>query len=354
MKRNKAESKYGVKQVLKGNIMRNLKLFGASYAAGLIGDPDIRLTPIEIYLNMTGQKPLYDLSDNKRVQWGKRLENSIIDSFEKDYNVEMERQVTFYTPSNELYCATPDGIDRNGKKGSSSENWLKKGICLEVKNVASDKSWRYSQGVPNAEYCQLMWQAKIINEYLEHIGKPAFKLKQIVLRALFGGNEDVDFWTPVDEGFISNLTEVVDNFVATYVIPKKEPPPDSSKAYSDYLFRKFPEVKEPQKKKLLKITEDHPDLAIIEKYFTTRSQIKSLEAFQQKNENEIKALIEDKYGLQSPLGKILWFNRKGSVSWKPIAEQIIKQFEIPDSLVQKLIEQNTGNPSRSFVPYPKK
>lgn len=333
---------------------RDWSLMGASYVAGLIGDPDIRITPIEIFLAMTKQKPLYDLSQNKRVQWGKRLENSIIDSFEKDHNVEMERQVTFYSRSNELYCATPDGIDRDGKEETPGETWLEKGICLEVKNVASDKAWRYVNGVPKSEYCQLMWQAKIINEYLEPIGKSDLKLSQVCLRALFGGNDDVDFWTPVDEIFISNLTEVVDDFVQTYVIPKKEPPPDSSKAYADFLFRKFPEVAEPEKKELLEITEDHPDLSIIKKYFTTRSQIKSLEAFQQKNENEIKALIEDRYGLQSPLGKILWFNRKGSVSWKPIAEQLIKQFKVPESLVQKLIDQNTGNPSRSFVPYPKK
>lgn len=301
---------------------RDWSLMGSSYIAPLICDmldDSTFLTPIEIYRLMRKEMKV-DLSHVKRIQWGSRLESAIIQSVEDDYGLHLSRNITFYHPDKKYFCSTPDGINFENK------------FLLECKNV--DGLFRYKWNgdgetemqIPRYVYVQTQWHLHIANMQGHD------RIDRALIRALFGGNEDKDYWINYDKNFCIEMEDIGEQFIHNYVMTGMPPPIDCSRAYSEYLLSLYPpEVVAPQKDWL--VTDDKEIIDLVKHLLSCRDACDIADNALQLAKNKLQNVIGEMYGVKTIEGNVSWYPRKGSVSKSKVLDEILPLAVKDDDMV---------------------
>jgi len=289
---------------------RDWSLMGSSYITPIICDLlDDRtfLTPIEVYQLMKKLMKI-DLSHVKRVQWGSRIEAAIIKSVEDDYGVTLEHNKTLYHPSNHYFCSTPDGVNFDER------------FLLECKNVDSLLRYKWENGdgpvIPRYVYVQTQWHLHLANMQGHDI------IERALVRALFGGNDDKDYWVDYDPGFGSEMEDVGKHFIENYVEPGVAPPIDCSKPYSKYLLSLYPPDVVKDKNDWL-ITDNIEVISLVKHALTCRDACDIADDALQLAKNKLQNVIGEKYGVKTTEGNVSWYPRKGSISKSKVLSELV-------------------------------
>jgi putative phage-type endonuclease len=180
-------------------------------------------TPYEIWAQKTGLAPIEDLSDNRHIEWGNRLENEIARWYaDKTGRQVMEVHETFRHPDLPFLGANIDRRIVNLPGG------------LECKNVDrfaaigkdGEEKWGKEDGsdkVPHRHFIQCM-------SYLA-----TTRLEFWDLCALIGGNDPRIYTIKPDPAIIQGILKIGIDFWA--LVEKKTPPPAFDIADAK---RKFP------------------------------------------------------------------------------------------------------------------
>ncbi len=158
---------------------------GGSDAAAAIGVSRWK-SPLELWLEKTGQQEPQDLSDNAAVEWGTRLEDVIADKFKEEHpELRVERKRA--TLISKAYPHMLANLDRviTAQDGS-------KGI-LEIKTAGQYSKDAWEDGVPLEYYSQ-------VSHYLAVTG-----FDFVYVAVLIGGRDYREYYLGRDEEDIATL-----------------------------------------------------------------------------------------------------------------------------------------------------
>lgn len=177
---------------------------GGSDIGAILGVSPFK-TPVDVFLAKTQPNPVEET--NERFYWGHALEQPIIDRFQLDNNVAIERprEISAH-PEHKWMIANLDGIILFEKKG-----------VLEVKTVSAfgSKEWGVegSDEVPLSYVAQCAWYMAVMNvDYAK-------------IAALFGGNDYREFHIDRDYDLENMLISKGEEFWFNHVIPCIAPEP---------------------------------------------------------------------------------------------------------------------------------
>ena len=319
---------------------------GGSQAAAIIGVHPYS-GPINVFQDAFGMGEPFE--GNEATYWGNRLEGPVRGRFAADHDV------AIHVPPESLHCdplqnlmisasdveqsptawrrATPDGIvvDHNGI-------W-QYGLEVKTAGIRSAHRWGESgtQVFPIEYRIQCLW-------YMNVTG-----LRRWDIAVLIGGQEYREYSiirTAKVEHEIRQLDDDVAAWYERHIIGEVAPPPDASEAYARYLATQHPA---PVTGEI--IDADPVVTGSISALCEIKQDMKLLASQKVGHENIIAAAIGDDLGVRSDLGTIKWSERKGSVKWKAVAEELYDahcENIGTDTPLASFADANRGKPSRTL------
>lgn len=253
---------------------------GGSDAAAVMGFSPFA-TPYTVWLEKTRRVEPQDLSDNESVYWGTVLEKDVADEFAKRHPEMMVRRKTGVMQSKERpwQFATVDRVtqDERGRRG-----------ILEIKTAGAHRASDWDDGVPSYYLPQP-------THYLAVSGYDYFDVA-----VLIGGQKYREFHYERDEADIAALNEREQEFWEEYVVKDVPPIVTGKKADSDALLSQYMEN---DGEYLQMLDEDLPDVA---KRIALAGLVKIHEEEIREIDNQLKQIIGDAKGIQTPKRKITW------------------------------------------------
>lgn len=179
---------------------------GGSDAAAVVGLSPYK-TPYEVWLDKTGQSEPEDLSANRRVKWGIRLEDSIADGYAEETGRQVRRVNRILRhPEYPFILANIDREIVGAKAG------------LECKNVGDDVARFSGQWGPSyTDQCSQPFHIQC-QHYMLVTGKPWWELA-----ALIGGNDLRIYPIMRDDAVIEMLLSVYIAFWNENVLKRVAP-----------------------------------------------------------------------------------------------------------------------------------
>lgn len=258
-------------------IAKRLEGMTATDVAAIVGCHPHR-GPINVYLEKVGQAPPF--IGNKRTKWGEILEPAIRNDYEERHNVTVEVHGTHAHPRHEWWMATPDGLvyPRGSRMPVAG---------LEIKVHGHAEIWagniEYGQPgtdeVPPHELIQCEW------------GMGATELDRWDLVTFIDGVPE-DYRIHRDDELIRMLEERAERFLVDNVRARVPPEPDGSKAWDDWLKRRW----EKNTAELVSVDLDPATMQMIYGLRDLRVEAFDLEAKTDRLIQEIKTLIGDRAG----------------------------------------------------------
>jgi putative phage-type endonuclease len=196
------------------------KGIGGSEVATLLLPDHAFSSPLELFLDKTGQLPERDFSKNEAIEWGNRLESEIANKYSDVFNAKlMEPPESFVHPEYNFLVANPDRLIVGEKKG------------LEIKNVGLRQSafWGPSGTDLIAEY-----YVPQVMHYLLVLDYDNWDVA-----ALVGGNEFRYYHFQRDKEYDEIIIEVVGDFWNNHVTTGIPPAHDWYHPSSKHLLKKL-------------------------------------------------------------------------------------------------------------------
>jgi len=137
-----------------------------------------------------------------------------------------------------------------------------------------------------------------------------------------------------------HLIGVAEDFWRSYILTRRPPPPDATKAYGKYLESRYPG----SNKEILEADTEQEDLLRL--YFEAEHRVEQAEEKKQGLRNLICDAIGGAHGIAGECGKVSWSPVEGrtTVDWKAVA----KEAGVSDDLIARHTKQ--GNGYRRFFP----
>lgn len=318
-------------------LIRNPRYIGGSDVAAVCGISDWA-TPIQVYCRLTHRPvPGYgDLENNEPIYWGRMLEPAILQSMADDLGIKFERNM-FINHPDKPFVISPDGF--------SKEN----AFYAEVKNIAFQKRAKYGQEGTEEIEKQYLMQVQHGLGVMRSAGYN--NINQCHFRALFGGQKKVDYFIKYDPEFIKIMWEILDDFLENHIKPEVPPEPDHSKAYLEFLMNEY-DFPDPDSKTYGKSTSEIDNKILEREQIIGR--IKAMESDKQKLTNEVCAEIKSDYGLESDIGKFLWYPVSGRVKESAVIVELMQKYNITESEIEALREKHRGDDFRVPRFYPRR
>lgn len=299
---------------------------GASEAPAVVGvNPWAK--PIDVYMRKLGL--VDEQPETPRMRAGNKLERTILEwgAEELGLTVLPTGTETLRHPELTWLFATPDGrivLPRAGRhepgpgviRGAGYEDLF--GPIVQVKNVG-DRSARYwgesgTDEIP--DYVRIQVEVE-----LEVTGQP-----EGWVFALLGGYDLRTYPIKRDPVIARGVIEICQRFWFEHVVAESPPALDGSPASHDFLAKKFPQhsdeilVATPAAERLMERLREAERAA-------ARAEAEADEARAQ-----LKALIGDRAGIESYLGRVTWKKTaSGGIDYKALAEEM----KAPRALIEK-------------------
>lgn len=266
---------------------------GGSDAAAILG-LNKYATPYTVWLEKTNRTEPEDLSENEKVYWGNVLEPVIAEEFVlRHFEFKIEEPGAMY--QSEEYPWMLASVDRvifeQTEKIKAEKvtitRWEPKGI-LEIKTCGERMRPEWEDGVPDYYLAQ-------VNHYLAVTG-----YDYAYVAVLIAGQEYREYKIERDEEDIQWLNCKEMEFWNEYVEADQVPPLRGNSADSDALLGQFPVADD----MFVKALDD--DLPQLEEYVKLGTTIKELEEKRKELGNEIKLMIGDHWGIETPKYTIKW------------------------------------------------
>ena len=272
---------------------------------------------------LTAEKP-----DNLRFKIGRKFEGPIAELYAEQEGVKLLKVDGLYhhkDPSIPL-VGTPDRLIVGQERG------------LEVKTA--DPAVAHTWGEPGTDEIPLYYTTQVAC-YMALLGYNDWDVA-----VLFGTSDFRIYRLHRDLELENMILERAKEFWQTYIVGDKEPPPDSSKSYGEYLGKKYPRNVMPM------LVADTLQTGYVEKLIDVRGRLKILEEDERYLENLIKSDLGENEGLLSDAGKITWKATKDTekVNWEAIARELHPAIPVP--LIEKHTEVKPG--VRRFLVAPSK
>lgn len=210
------------------------------------------------------------------------------------------------TPDRFVYeCGGEEALQRVAE--SKPADWL-----LECKLVGgwaarnwSEQGDEEADRIPSYVYTQVQWQLRVLG------------YQRCDVAALLFGTTFEPFKVYRDEPFIASLKEIAQDFWVNNVLARKPPSPDGTKAYSDFLARRFPHIHTQAK-----ITAPPGAHELASLYEHQRRIIFDARKEQERLGQELMKMVGSSAGLQGPWGEVAWSQVKGRVDVKKLASSL--------------------------------
>ena len=260
-------------------IKERIGYLGGSDAAAVIGLNRWR-TQLQVWAEKTGEIEPPDLSDNKYVKMGNKLEPLVCDLFTEETGLKVRRvNETIYHPKYKFLAAN---IDRK---------LVGEDTILEVKTTSAYKSKEWDADEMPIEYIVQVMHYLAVTGY-----------KKAYLAVLIGGNDFRYKEIQRDEKAIAELVKKEVDFWQNYVVPKVMPMQVSA-ADSDVLLGLFPTAETGTEVKL-----DNEVDSVIEQLESAKQDYNAANSLVNKLKNQLKAHIKENEIGVSPLYRITWKN----------------------------------------------
>jgi putative phage-type endonuclease len=280
------------------------KGLGGSDAAAILGLNGYK-TPYGVWLEKTGRVTPVDISDKEAVYWGTVLEDVVAHEFAKrhaDMSVR-RKNATLASKDRPWQLANVDRVikDTRGRWG-----------VLEIKTAGTFRADDWAEGIPDYYLPQCI-------HYLAVTGFEFF-----AVACLIGGQHYVEYFYERDEEDVAYLNDQEAAFWNEHVLADKMPP--VSAGDGDALIGQHPCAGD----EYLQMLDD--DVPQIEELQDVTALIKRLEADKKRLANELKVLIGDSAGIQTPTMRVTWprsectsFDTK---AFKAAEPELAKKYEV--------------------------
>lgn len=252
---------------------------GGSDASAIMGLNQYS-TPYTVWLEKTGRVTPEDISEKDAVYWGNVLEDVVAAEFAKrhpDWNV-ARRNALLQSIERPWQQASVDRLvtDERGRKG-----------ILEIKTAGSFRADDWEDGIPAYYLPQPI-------HYLAVTGREFF-----AVAVLIGGQKYREFVYERDEEDVAYLIE---QEAAFWDLVERDIPPAVSGADADAvaLLNQHPAAGDGM---IQKLDEDVPQIKALEEI---TKAIKDAEAEKKRLCNELKDMIGDAKGIETPTVKVTW------------------------------------------------
>lgn len=252
---------------------------GGSDASAIMGLSPFA-TPYTVWLEKTGRVAPEDISGKEAVYWGNVLEDVVAAEFAKRHpDMAVRRKnATLVSRERPWQRANVDRVvrDADGRMG-----------VLEIKTAGAYRADDWAEGIPDYYLPQPI-------HYLAVTGYEFF-----AVAVLIGGQTYREFTYERDEADIALLNE---QEAAFWALVEQDAPPAVSGADADAaaLAHQHPGAGDEY---LQMLDEDVPQIAALE---NVSAAIKKLEAEKRRLANELKAVIGDAKGIQTPAMRVTW------------------------------------------------
>jgi len=264
--------------------------------------------------------------DNLRFQIGRKFEGPIAEIYAEREGVKLLKVDGLYTHPDAPLVGTPDRLIAGQKKG------------LEIKTA--DPAIAHTWGEPGTDQIPLYYTTQVAT-YMALLGYDDWDVA-----VLFGTSDFRVYRLHRDMELENMILERAREFWSTYVVGDKEPPPDSSRSYGEYLVKKYPKNVMPM------LVADSQQASHIAELIVVRNTKKELEETESLIENIIKAEIGENDGILSDFGKVTWKATKDTekIDWEGIARELTPM--VPPPLIEKHTTVKPG--VRRFLVSPSK
>ncbi len=287
----------------------------------------------DVFLRITG-KTGWNGKSNPVAEWGREVEDSILDNFERIRKVKLIRQVTYQHPDIDWAVATPDGVDRDFP------------VCVDAKNLDWERAEDLAGGnLPDYYRAQGIWQIGIYNAWAEKHGLPL--LTESVFHVCIAGRPPQSFICAWDKNVFEKMMQIVHDFHAKTM---RGIPPDmrATENVKQSLMEYFqPDDEAITEKTLVPADEDTiRNVTILKQLKAWEKELGEAIAFY---EAQVCRKIGNAYGLDLGDGRrVIWPYSKGAVKNKALLDEIVKRTKFPLHELEELKEKFRGKPSRKL------
>ena len=296
---------------------------GGSEMAAILG-----VSPWETAVDVWARKKglTSEQPDNLRFKIGRKFEGPIAELYAEQEGVKLLKVDGLYRHPGAPIVGTPDRLIAGQERG------------LEVKTA--DPAVAHTWGEPGSDQIPLYYTTQVAC-YMALLGYNDWDVA-----VLFGTSDFRVYRLHRDLELENMILERAKEFWQTYIVGDKEPPPDSSRSYGEYLVKKYPRNVMPM------LVADTLQTGYIERLIDVRGRLKAMQEDETLLENMVKAEIGDNDGILSDAGKITWKASKDTekVDWEGIAKELIPM--IPPPLIEKHTTKKPG--VRRFLVAPSK
>lgn len=264
---------------------------GGSEAAAILG-LNKYATPYTVWLEKTNRAEPDDLSDNQKVYWGTVLEPVVADEFARrhpEFKVHAPGAM-YQSVEYPWMLASVDRVIYEEDELARSKHgkvYVPKGI-LEIKTCGERAKVDWEDGVPDYYLAQ-------VNHYLSVTG-----YEYAYVAVLIAGQEYREYKVERDREDIQWLNCKEMEFWFEYVEADKVPPLRGNRADSEALLGQYSVADD----LFVKMLDD--DAPQVGQYVEIGEKIKELEQEKSRLNNEIKMMIGDHWGIETPKYTIKW------------------------------------------------
>ena len=273
---------------------------GGSEVAAILGISPWQ-SPADVWARKRGLIP--EQEDNLRFKIGRLFEAPIAQIYADQEGVKLLTVDGLYhhpDPSIPL-VGTPDRLIVGKRKG------------LEI--TTADPAVAHTWGEAGTGDVPLYYAAQVAT-YMAILNYDEFDIA-----VLFGTSDFRIYRMHRDIELENIIIERARNFWNTYIVGDEEPPPDESKAYTNYVAKKYPSNQLP----MVQATEEQA--ALVEALFNVDAGAKDVAKKLDLMKNMVKAQIGESEGLDTPYGKVTWKKTKDSekVEWEALAGKLMEK-----------------------------
>jgi len=270
-------------------------------------------SPMDLYCQAL--KLVEPIESTEQMNWGLRLENSILDHYsERHDNIILARNLFKYHNKIKFIGGTADGINLNTHIG------------VDAKNIAFNRGdW----GDPGTSEVPLYISAQC------HHFNMLFDVGEWHVAVLQHGQKYEEYIVERDPEMDEVIIDTLANFWENNIQAQVPPEMDGSKGSKSFLKYKFPQHEGPMRK----ATQEEIDL--LDSLHADIEEFKNLESIIDQTENILKGKIGTAEGLLWGKSKVTWKTQKGRESFDKKGLELRR----PD-LAKEFTTR--GNPTRVF------
>lgn len=294
---------------------------GGPDAAAIVGAHPWR-TALDVALQLRGE--VGPLEDNWSMRSGRVLERELLDDYGQRHGVRVVERNTFRAhPKYDWSGSHIDGLVRKVPR------------VLEAKTSQSDEGYGTEGTDEVPEYVHLQ-----VTFYL-----PIWECDEADVIPLFRNRDRREYHIVRDRELEEMVYAECDEFWQRVMVHGELPPMNGSESCRAYLARKYPRDERPA------LVADPATEGLIAALREARGALAAAGRESASLEAQLKALIGDAAGIDSPLGRITWRSNKPAINtdWQTVARQLEPMVNT-DEFKRLVISNTTEKPgARPFL-----